>query len=335
MRVFTLILALVLPQLASAETPLLRAVLGRHILPRFEVLTQRTDALNEVAQVDCKPTSPVLREAFGLAFDAWINVSHLRFGPTEVDNRAFALAFWPDPKSFTSKQLSALVRAEDPVVEDAVAFREVSIAARGFYGLEFLLYDPQLAVESDYHCQLVRAVTRDMKATTAAIYRDWVERYSAVLLSAGEVGSEVYQTEREAVQELFKTVTTGLQFTVETRLGRPLGTFDRPRPRRAEARRSSRSLRHVVLSLQSTQSMALLLAEGAPDIQAALAGTYELALIRAALLADPDFSGAGEVQGRFKLEVLQEYIHRLRDDQVSQVGEYLGVAEGFNALDGD
>ncbi len=44
------------------------------------------------------PGDPVLTEAYHAAFDAWIKTSHLRFGPSEVNDRAFALAFWPDSR---------------------------------------------------------------------------------------------------------------------------------------------------------------------------------------------------------------------------------------------
>jgi len=33
--------------------------------------------------------------AYHVAFDAWMSVSHLRFGPSEADDRAFAIAFYP------------------------------------------------------------------------------------------------------------------------------------------------------------------------------------------------------------------------------------------------
>ncbi|HBR37591.1 MAG TPA: peptidase M75, partial [Sulfitobacter pontiacus] len=55
------------------------------------------------------------------AFDAWIAVSHLRFGPSETDNRAFALAFWPDSRGATPKTLAGLITDADPVGRDPQA----------------------------------------------------------------------------------------------------------------------------------------------------------------------------------------------------------------------
>ena len=108
------------------------------------------------------PPERYLGRSLSRRFDAWVGVSHLRFGPSEQDDRAFALAFWPDPRGSTPKALAALIRDEDPVVSNPDDFSTVSIAARGFYALEFLLFDPQFATaeNTDYLCALIQASSR-------------------------------------------------------------------------------------------------------------------------------------------------------------------------------
>ena len=59
--------------------------------------------------------------------------------------RAFAIAFWPDSRGATPKTLAELISAEDPVIYSREEFAAVSIAARGFHALEFLLFDPRLS----------------------------------------------------------------------------------------------------------------------------------------------------------------------------------------------
>ena len=81
------------------------------------------EALADAAHYDCAPDSPSLRTAYRDAFDAWICVSHLRFGPSEAGDRVFALALWPDTRG--------LIAQSNPVAGNAAAFAGVSIAARG------------------------------------------------------------------------------------------------------------------------------------------------------------------------------------------------------------
>jgi predicted lipoprotein len=99
---------------------------------------------------------------------------------------------------------------------------------------------------------------KDIENATAKIHADWKNHYAARLTSPSDTGP--YRSHHEAVQELFKALSTGLQFTSDTRLGRPLGTFDRPRPRRAEVWRSGRSSRHVKISLSALHDLAVRLA---------------------------------------------------------------------------
>lgn len=317
--------------LCSAQGVDINSITDKHILPSFTALAQTAEALNTTAQTKCQAQDTALRAAFSEAFDAWILASHLRFGPTETDDRAFALAFWPDSRGATPKTLNALIAAQDSIVENNDTFDAVSIAARGFYALEFLLYDPAFATPetADYRCKLLRAITTDISANTAAIVYDWEAEYAALLRTAGK--NDLYHSEKEAAQELFKAMLAGLQFTSETRLGRPMGSYERPRPKRAEARRSNRSLHHVVLSLRGTYDLAMLLSENDPKLEAA----YTHAFKRAELLNDPVFAAVTTPQGRFRIEVLQQAIDDIRNIATEDLGPRLGVAAGFNSLDGD
>ncbi|XDA98677.1 imelysin family protein [Sulfitobacter sp. LCG007] len=330
-------LALLLAAPAWCGNATVETVVAKHILPGFGRLAADAKVLEERARQDCAPESPGLREAYNDAFDAWIRVSHLRFGPTEVGDRAFALAFWPDVRGFTPRTLGTLIAEEDPAVATQEAFAHVSVAGRGFYALEYLLYDDSLSVAGDpaYHCALVEAVARDISATSEAILSDWQERYAALLTTAGAPGNTVYRSEDEALQELYKAIATGLQFTQDTRIGRPLGTFEKSYPSRAEARRSGRSLRHVVLSLEATHELAGLLSEGEPAAWPPLDRAFDNARDKALTLDDPVFAGVAEPQSRLRVEVLYQAFDEIRERYLPELGAALGVAPGFNALDGD
>lgn len=105
MRILTFFVALFVASTAHAQVPSSGPIVQGHVLPGYRALSTTAADLEQAAAADCSPESPELRAAYGAAFDAWVGVSHLRFGPSEVDDRAFALAFWPDPRGSTPKAL--------------------------------------------------------------------------------------------------------------------------------------------------------------------------------------------------------------------------------------
>lgn len=337
MRLTALCLSLFLPAIASAQSAadIVAQTVRDHILPGYTTLADTGEALAIAAEENCAPTDPGLRAAYGDAFDAWISVSHLRFGPSEANDRAFALAFWPDTRGLTPRSLRGLIADSDPVVNSAQDFADVSIAARGFYAMEFMLYDAQTQAlgDADYRCQLVHVMAADIAALSRDLLADWQNGYSAAMQAHG--ANSPYRTQDEAVQEVFKALTYGLQFTADTRLGRPLGTFDAPHPKRAEAWRSGRPLRNVVLSLEALGDLADILAQGDDALTQSLQGAFQAALAQARELDDPLFAGVADPQARLRVEALQQSIAKIRDVVQADLGPRLGVVSGFNAMDGD
>ncbi|UXX82240.1 imelysin family protein [Roseovarius pelagicus] len=323
------------PLAAQAAGAVTEDVVTEHILPRFDVLSSKAQSLASAAQDNCVAGSESLRAAYGEAFDAWIAASHLRFGPTEDADRGYALAFWPDSRGATPKTLSGLITSEDAVAQTEQVYRDVSIAARGFYALEFLLFDPAISSlgSADYRCTLTRTLAADIAATADEIDREWQTEHAARLITPSATGP--YRSDDEALQVIYKSLTTGLQFTSDARLGRPLGTFDRPRPKRAEVWRSGRSARHVALSLDALQDLAVRLAGEDADLAERLAAAFDHAKERLAGLDDPIFAGVAAPQSRIRIEAVQQAVDDIRDLVAAELGPRLGVSAGFNALDGD
>jgi predicted lipoprotein len=313
-------IALILAPFVATADQRVEAALDQHITPRFQELTDATAALAAAQTCD-------ITEEWNRAATAWIAVSHLRFGPSEADNRAFALAFWPDPRGATPKALADLLADAAPAVANA------SVAGRGFYAMEFLLFDPAFA-DANGRCDLIAALARDVHTTAQAIEGDWQNRYVALMR---ETGNDTYRNDTEALQELYKSLTTGLDFTTSMRLGRPLGTFDRPRPLRAEMRRSGRSLDNIAVSLESLEELAHLLSGGDPNGAINIQFDAALAAWRGVLGLEGhgDLSVVTVPANRFKVEALQQRIADIRVFLGENLGPELGVIEGFNSLDGD
>jgi hypothetical protein len=293
-----------------------------HIRPGFAAFATAAEAL---AGIDsCEPD--LLRPAFQSAYDAWMAVGHLTLGPAEEDGRGLAVHFWPDPKAMGWKAQRALLTG-DPAALEPDTFAQHSVAARGLPALERLLY-PAEALPAD-PCPLIHATADDMARTAVVLAGEWGP-FGELLLSPGQPGNG-FLSETEARQALFTQLATGLELLADRRLGRPIGTFEKPRPELAEARASGRSLRNVVLSLQALRALALALSPDAERTKVA----FDHALARAEGLGDPVFAGVADPQGRLKVEILQQAIRAVRETAIAEMAPVLGVTLGFNSADGD
>ena len=197
-----------------------------------------------------------------------------------------------------------------------------------------LFDDAFLATDApEYHCTLVQTISADIAATSQDILGDWTETYANKMRNPSP--DSLYQSNEEVLQELFKALSAGLKFTSETRLGRPLGTFDRPRAKRAEARRSARSSKHVTLSLKALNELAVALPEADDVLSDKLDKGFKKALAKLSDLNDATFASVSEPQTRIKVEVIQQSVDAVRAIVRAELGPSLGVAAGFNSLDGD
>ncbi len=315
-----LLLTLLLAAPAAADTA---SVVNTHIRAGY---TAFATAADQLAALDiCDPEA--LRPAYHAAYDAWMAVAHLHLGPSEDEGRALAILFWPDPKGLGAKAQRRLLLG-DPAALQSTNFAEQSVAARGLSGLERLLYPVEEPTLDP--CPLIHATADDLARMATEIAAGWGS-FGETLLTAGEPGNTAYLSPEEATQALFTQLVTGLDTLADQRIGRPLGTFGRPRPERAEAVASARPLRNITLSLMALRALTVALNPDSPQTLASFDHTLDLA----AKLDDPLLQGVITPQGRLEVEILQQAVRATRDAALAEVGPALGVTLGFNALDGD
>lgn len=327
MKTLSLLLSLGLAAPALADVD---SALEAHILPGFAVFESAAGVLAETAAADCRPEA--VAPAYHAAFDAWLAVSDIRLGPSETG--ALSLSFWPDSRGATRHTLARLIAEEDPIARDARGYADVSIAARGFFALDMVVFDPEFAGydRGSYTCDLVATIAADISRQAEALNTAWAGDFATTLREAGAEGNATYLTEDEALRAIYTQILTSLEFTADTRLGQPMGTFDRPRPARAEARRSGRPLRNVLLASEAAHALAAALADhDLPRTDAAM----ETVRAAAARIADPAFQDVTDPQARLRVEVLQQAVRGLRAAIETEIGAPLGIAPGFNSQDGD
>jgi hypothetical protein len=313
MRATLLALLLATPALADTAT-----VVQDHIRPGFTAFANATKALADIDS--CDPD--ILRAAFQGAYDSWMPVAHLILGPAEDDGRGLAVLYWPDPKGSGWKAQRALLAAS-PTAEE---MSQQSVAARGLPALERLLFPTEPLEDA---CPLIQATADDLATTAAALAADWGP-YGDLLLSAGQPGNDRFLKPEEATQALFTQLANGLESLADRRIGRPLGTFDKPRPDLAEAHASTRSVRNIALSLAALRDLAAKLSPDSPKTLAAFDHATGLAED-----LDPDIDRIADPQAWLKLEILQQAVRSTRDTVIAELGPALGVELGFNSADGD
>jgi predicted lipoprotein len=145
----------------------------------------------------------------------------------------------------------------------------------------------------------------------------------------------VYLTPEESTRALYSALVDGLQADIDLRLGRPLGTFDKPQPRRAEAWRSGRSLPNLVASLQGLRALAAVFGPTVGDGMGKVDAAFDAALAAAAGIGEPIDAAVARPDSRFRVESLQNAVGRAKREVAEHVGPAVGVTSGFNAMDGD
>ncbi|MFC3085995.1 imelysin family protein [Tabrizicola soli] len=311
-----LALTLLLAAPAAADTS---AVVQDHARPGYDAFAKAAATL---ATIDgCNPDT--LRPAFHAAYDAWMQVAHLHLGPAEAEGRSLAILYWPDPKGLGAKAQAALLTGT-PLTPEAMA--QHSVAARGLSGLERLLY-PTGTLPAD-PCPLIQATADDLARMGDELTRDWLP-FGDLLLTAGQPGNEKFLKPEEATQALFTQLATGLEFIADRQIGRPLATFDKPRPDLAQGHAAGRGMQNITLSLQALRDLTQKLNPDSPKTLAAFDRAITLARGIESIdsIADP--------QGWLKLEILQQAVRAARDTAVAELGPALGVELGFNSQDGD
>lgn len=344
---------------ASADTPnyqrFNKAVVATHILPRYSLLVAQTIALDEKVAAACTGEAPLadLHGAYHAAFDAWIDIQHVGFGPVAQFMRAFRFEFWPDKRNVTEKQLRKLIAAGDVTSLPHEKFRSSSVAVQGLSAMERLLFGQGFREAREfgdtYYCGLLRAISDNMRRMAAEIDAAWAEgdeRYADVM-AVDDAGNAVYFDTQEATVDLLMSAIVLVEIVADRKLALPMGsTLERAKPRRAESWRSGRSLRNIRRNMAAFEALydgtgeggiAGLLYEAGTDatlddeIQASLRQINALL----AAIPDPLANAVSDPAYRMRLEEAVALLRVLRDLLTDRLAPALGLSIGFNSLDGD
>lgn len=197
------------------------ASIDQHIIPGYTTLRHDTQTLHADLKTWCASGGghgshrDTVHQSFHVVISSWAAVSYLRFGPARRNSRQQRLAFFPDPRGVTVRQLGAALKRKDPALLEPGALASQSAALQGFPALEALLFERHeqgAATLEAYACSLAVAVSANVVALAQELADEWTSREGwRTLMTNPGADNPVYKNHKEAASELVKALLTGLQ----------------------------------------------------------------------------------------------------------------------------
>lgn len=306
--------------------------------PRYGVFFTRALAQKEAWSAFCS-AAPVpekfeqLRVQFQSAVTAWSNVEILRYGPVSEDFLYERIAYWPERKNDVARGLAALLSGTDPLTPESLYAK--SVAVQGLPALERLLYDEDartaLLTGDDgarRRCAVGMAIAGNLEHLARRIRDGWPKLKD-------RLRQEDAALAREAVSRLATDLLTIYQVAGDLKLDKVMGaSAEEARPKAAQWWRSGLSNETLAYNMKSAADLIwLFLGPGAERDALMVAIGRTENTIRALAAPLPDM--AADPAARRQLLLLREMVRSARDLSGAYVPPRLGIAIGFNSLDGD
>lgn len=342
------------PAFATDYEPKLDNLIEAYIKPATGTFAETAAKLPDAVRGVCANADEASVKGFETAFSETVrdfsHVHFLRFGPLLDNDRLSRLAFLPDPRGITQRQIRKLLAAEDEGALSAATLKDKSVAVQGLTALELLAFDKNSTVRlgqaddgKEFSCGYALAISENLAAMAGDIAAGWQDPdgYSAVLLSA-EGGNERFHTSKEALESVFNALVTGLIIARDQDVLPALGTGkDKAKATRFPFSRSGNSVVYLSGELLGVHDAitSLDLKDLTPDDFTWIYDTLDFEFGNAVNLLEtlesPLRQSFEEGDAYDKVAVLAITLKSLRDTIALELAGSLELAGGFNALDGD
>ena len=324
------------------------ALVETHAVPRYERLATATDAFARAAEAFCAGGSGAdgerLRAGFHDAMDAWMAVQHLRFGPVDSRMRGFRFYFWPQARNKVGEAVAELVAAGEDDAALAARVGRANVAVQGLLAAEVLVYDDRYLGAGARGCGLLAAVGENMRTMAAEILAGWRDAFAHLMKTPGP-DNPYFEDHAVATLAFFQGLHDSLQLIYDINLKPVIGeSAAAVRPVLAESRLSGRSQRNIVATLEALQT--LYIGEGGvglgdlttvadPKLDRLMRKAFRLTLETARSIEGPVEQAAADPARRPPVQKLAKQVQALKQIVRDRLAPALGLAVGFNALDGD
>lgn len=301
------------------------------LLPLYAGYLDQARAFAAVAPDCAGDWREPMRVAYTDSVLAWRRLEATGTGPAVAGDTPSTVYFWPDKHGTAGRQLATALRDRDPALTRAAGLAAKSVGLQSLATLEVLLYGDRVPEQADeFACRYAQAIA-DLQAEFAA------------RLATAAPGDPA--ADGAVADGMFRGMQGTLDVLIALDLERPMGAdLAASRGERARAWRSQLSLPLIVAAMDTVervytapgafatiiQSSAELSAFDAVlrgRLQAARAATGEIGVALHLAVADP--------AARPAVERLLEELRAVRRLLQERLAPALGLASGFNALDGD
>lgn len=326
-----------------AETNL--AVVDEYAIPAYQKLYQSSQQLRKSSDAFCADVNEQsftqLKESFHNTMDAWQFIQTFRLGPAGKFMRSFRLEMWPDRSNAAAKHLRKLLSEADPKRLEAAQFIKASVAVQGLSAMERVVFakntsykNYQTDGKANFRCQLLSAIGLNVETIAKNLLQEWENTYRDIVIKPSP-DNDFFATDKEVTSQFLNELSTQLQVIIEQKFERPIAG-DKFLLTKAESWRSQRSLRNIVLNLQSTQ--ALYQVGFAAHIADKELVKKQLALFDNALQKSKALSIPLADAYANKRAALSDWINAikaLKSSISTELPTAIDIQLGFNSLDGD
>ena len=322
-----------------------------HALPRYERLAAATEAFAAASEAFCAKASDAgqeqLRSRFHDTMDAWMGVKHLRFGPADSRMRGFRFYFWPQARNKVGEAVAEVVAAGEDDAALAARIGRANVALQGLLAAEVLVHDGRYLGADARGCGLLAAVAANMRAMAAETLAEWREGDAsfARLMTTPGPDNPHFEDHAAGTLAFFQSFHDSLQLIYDVNLKPVIGeSAATVRPVLAESRLSGRSQRNIVVTLEALQALYLgegraglgdLTAVADPKLDRLMRKAFRLTLATARSIDGAVEKAAADPARRPPVKKLATQAQALKQIVRDRLAPALGLAVGFNALDGD
>jgi uncharacterized protein len=262
------------------------------------------------------------RGSFHALADAWARVEMFHSGPASKDFRRDRFYLWPERKNAVARALNDALQTPADTLMDEAWMQQQSAAIQGLPVLERLLFgegdQTEAPAAGTMACNLGVAASRNVAQLAGNMATDWNNMSDSV-------------ANRTA---LATELVSGIAFAKQVKLENVIGKTEiKAKPKAAEFWRSNRSLRNIVINLETYRDAATII-NAALDETATISFAANSAHQIATDMKDPLVDYIKPPQ-RSEAYLLDAALDSLAEIASTEVSAALGVTIGFNSADGD
>ncbi|XWN34284.1 MAG: imelysin family protein [Devosia sp.] len=331
-----------------AFAPAVDRLVSEVIVPAYEGFASAASAQEGRLDALCAaPSAEALsaaREGFGTLVAAFAQIEPYRFGPAREGNRYERVFFWPDRRGRGLRQVQRLLAEEDVSATDLGALIHKSVAVQGLVALEFALFgggSETLTDDAGFRCAYARTVAEALTLVGADMAEAWRGPFAQRIAEAGS-DNPTYRSHGEVLQDILQAAATQLELVGAQKLTAAIGkTPGDAKPKRAPFWRSDLTLPMVAANVDAVRR---LLEGGVGDLleddTLVRSALFELAQVDRALApllesGEPFVSLAQDPDAHRRLAYAAIPLGAAQRLIAARIQGALGLAAGFNALDGD